>query len=87
MFLGIVPVFGGCTIFSPVPYNPFHLPICQDPEERKKLVAGLHLLKTDIFMELVQGGAMPLRPGVQRLVRESSVWRRGHVGRKWERGP
>ena len=43
----------------------------QDPEERKALVQSLHLLKTDIFMELVEGGALPLRPGVSRLVRES----------------
>jgi hypothetical protein len=43
----------------------------QDEGERKALVAELHRLKTDIFMDLVQGGTMPLRPGVQRLVRES----------------
>ncbi len=40
----------------------------QDPAARKALVAELHLLKTDLFMELVDGGAMPLRPGVARLV-------------------
>jgi len=43
----------------------------QDPEERKKLVQELHLLKTDIFMQLIESGAMPLRPGVKRLVSES----------------
>ena len=43
-----------------------------DAEARKKLVQELHLLKTDIFMELVESGAMPLRPGVRRLVSE---WR------------
>lgn len=42
-----------------------------DPEARKKLVQELHLLKTDIFMELVESGAMPLRPGVRRLVNEA----------------
>lgn len=46
----------------------------QDPAARKSLVQELHLLKTDIFMELVETGAMPLRPGVARLVRE---WRCG----------
>lgn len=34
-------------------------------------MAELHKLKTDIFMDLVQRGTMPLRPGVQRLVRGS----------------
>lgn len=42
-----------------------------DPADRKTLIQDLHLLKTDIFMELVEGGAMPLRPGVQRLVQEA----------------
>lgn len=40
----------------------------QDPEEQQKLVAKLHKLKTDIFMDMVEGGSMPLRPGVARLV-------------------
>ncbi|KAG2425854.1 hypothetical protein HYH02_014918, partial [Chlamydomonas schloesseri] len=43
----------------------------KDPAARKALVAELHLLKTDLFMELVDGGAMPLRPGVARLVGEA----------------
>ena len=40
----------------------------QSPEERQEFVKGLHLLKTDIFMEMVESGAMPLRPGVRRLI-------------------
>ncbi len=49
------------------------LPCChaQDPAARAELVKGLHLLKTDIFMEMVESGAMPLRPGVARLVNEA----------------
>jgi len=43
----------------------------QDPAERAELVKGLHKLKTDIFMEIVESGAMPLRPGVERLVKEA----------------
>ncbi|KAF6255031.1 hypothetical protein COO60DRAFT_259290 [Scenedesmus sp. NREL 46B-D3] len=43
----------------------------QDPEARKALVADLHKLKTDLFMQLVETGAMPLRPGVKRLVGEA----------------
>jgi len=42
-----------------------------DPAARAELVKGLHLLKTDLFMGLVETGAMPLRPGVARLVREA----------------
>jgi hypothetical protein len=43
----------------------------QDPQEQQTLVAGLHKLKTDLFMQLVETGAMPLRPGVKRLVQEA----------------
>lgn len=43
----------------------------QDPAARQTLVAELHKLKTDLFMQLVETGAMPLRPGVQRLVQEA----------------
>ena len=52
------------------PPPPLPLTSVQDPQQRQKLVQDLHLLKTDIFMQLVEGGAMPLRPGVRRLVRE-----------------
>ena len=38
---------------------------------RQALVRDLHLLKTDLFMELVETGRMPLRPGVAELVREA----------------
>lgn len=34
-------------------------------------VMGLHLKKTDIFMKLIDEGAIPLRPGVLRLVDEA----------------
>lgn len=43
----------------------------QDPEARKTLIGDLHKLKTDLFMQLVETGAMPLRPGVKRLVQEA----------------
>uniref|UniRef100_A0A383WAR1 Uncharacterized protein n=1 Tax=Tetradesmus obliquus TaxID=3088 RepID=A0A383WAR1_TETOB len=43
----------------------------KDLEARKTLVAELHKLKTDLFMQLVETGAMPLRPGVRRLVEEA----------------
>jgi hypothetical protein len=40
----------------------------KEPDARKGLVAELHKLKTDIFMDMVEAGSMPLRPGVARLV-------------------
>lgn len=43
----------------------------KDPAKRAQLVKDLHLLKTDLFMELVETGAMPLRPGVSRLIGEA----------------
>jgi hypothetical protein len=58
-------------------FNPPPVPLLlkpqtlQDPEARKTLVAELHKLKTDLFMQLVETGAMPLRPGVKRLVEEA----------------
>lgn len=42
-----------------------------DPQQRAAFVKELHLLKTDLFMQLVETGAMPLRPGVRRLVEEA----------------
>ena len=43
----------------------------KDPADRKALVADLHKLKTAIFSEAVEAGALPLRPGVARLVAEA----------------
>lgn len=42
--------------------------LVQSTEEQQDFVKELHLLKTDIFMEMVEAGSMPLRPGVRRLV-------------------
>lgn len=42
-----------------------------DPEARKELVKKLHLRKTEMFLELVNEGALPLRPGVKRMVGEA----------------
>lgn len=43
----------------------------KDDNARAELVKGLHLRKTEIFMAAVEAGAMPLRPGVARLVGEA----------------
>jgi len=36
-------------------------------EKRAEMVKRLHLQKTDIFMEMIDEGAIPLRPGVLRI--------------------
>ncbi|KAL2644840.1 hypothetical protein R1flu_012427 [Riccia fluitans] len=36
--------------------------------ERKEFIAGLHKRKTDLFMDLVEKGSLPLRPGVASLI-------------------
>ena len=33
----------------------------------------MHKLKTELFMEMIESGAMPLRPGVSRLISESAL--------------
>ena len=38
----------------------------QGEGERKAVVAELHKRKTSLFMDLVDTGALPLRPGVAR---------------------
>lgn len=41
------------------------------PEERAAFVAELHKLKTQMFVDLIERGELPLRPGVARLVGEA----------------
>ena len=41
-----------------------------ESQQGQELVKELHLLKTDLFMRMVEDGMMPLRPGVKRLVGE-----------------
>ena len=42
-----------------------------EPDQRAALIAELHKRKTALFMDIVEGGRMPLRPGVARLVDEA----------------
>mmetsp|Transcript_37500 Transcript_37500/g.57528 ORF Transcript_37500/g.57528 Transcript_37500/m.57528 type:complete len:281 (+) Transcript_37500:68-910(+) len=41
------------------------------PDEQQAKVKELHLRKTDIFMDLITDGKIPLRPGVLRIVDEA----------------
>ena len=40
-------------------------------DKRVAVIAELHKLKTSLFQEVVESGAVPLRPGVQRLIDEA----------------
>lgn len=43
--------------------------------ERDALIADLHRTKTALFMEIVEAGLVPLRPGVARLIDEAQAAR------------
>jgi len=40
-------------------------------QDKDLLISELHKLKTELFMELIESGALPLRPGVARLIDEA----------------
>ncbi len=40
------------------------------PEEEDELIKKLHKRKTEIFIELVESGKLPLRPGIKRIMKE-----------------
>lgn len=40
-------------------------------DEKDGLIKELHKLKTDLFMNIIESGELPLRPGVARLVDEA----------------
>ncbi|MDO5678635.1 MAG: HAD-IA family hydrolase [Propionibacteriaceae bacterium] len=42
-----------------------------DPADRADIIARLHKRKSAVFQELVQGGAVPPRPGIRRLIHEA----------------
>jgi len=42
-----------------------------DASDRDEYIKELHRLKTDIYMEIVEAGELPLRPGVARLIDEA----------------
>lgn len=40
------------------------------PEEEDQLIKDMHRHKTSVFVNLIESGKLPLRPGVKRLMRE-----------------
>jgi len=47
------------------------LRLADTPEEEDALIRRLHQRKTEVFIELVESGALPVRPGVRRLMKEA----------------
>lgn len=41
------------------------------PEEEEDLIKALHKRKTALFVELIESGKLPLRPGVHRFMKET----------------
>ncbi len=39
--------------------------------DKDELIKELHKLKTDLFMQIIESGQLPLRPGIKRLVDEA----------------
>ncbi|MFB2892005.1 HAD family hydrolase [Aerosakkonemataceae cyanobacterium BLCC-F50] len=48
-----------------------HHPNFQPPSEWSEFLATLHKLKTKHYQELLKAAAIPLRPGVKRLIKEA----------------
>jgi len=47
----------------------FHPPV--PPEEIDELVKTMHKRKTALFVELIESGKLPLRPGIHRFMKEA----------------
>lgn len=42
-----------------------------DAADKEAFLKDLHRLKTDLFMEIIESGQLPLRPGIERIVDEA----------------
>jgi len=52
-------------------YLQLHRPDFQPPGDLGEFIAGLHAAKTRIYTAMLEEGVIPLRPGVERLLREA----------------
>eukprot|EP00667_Euglena_gracilis_P014821 EG_transcript_15382 len=43
----------------------------QPPSPKHPLIVDLHLLKTQLFMDIIESGSLPLRPGIKSLVEDA----------------
>ena len=42
------------------------------PSEEEQLIKEMHKVKTEKFIELIESGKLPLRPGIKRLMKEAN---------------
>mmetsp|Transcript_22578 Transcript_22578/g.40747 ORF Transcript_22578/g.40747 Transcript_22578/m.40747 type:complete len:284 (-) Transcript_22578:1234-2085(-) len=68
---GVLLETGGGKERMTAHWNEVGWPDAIPEEERAEKVKGLHLQKTAIFMDLIDAGSIPLRPGVLRIVDEA----------------
>jgi HAD superfamily hydrolase (TIGR01509 family) len=68
---GVLLETGGGKERMTAHWNEVGWPTSIPEDKRADKVKELHLRKTDIFMDLIDSGAIPLRPGVLRLVDEA----------------
>mgnify|MGYP001816249860 FL=1 len=66
---GLLEIFGGKERLKH--YIEESLPADQQPEDVDSFVAEVHADKTRRYTELLEQGTIPLRPGVERLLREA----------------
>ena len=66
---GLLEIFGGKERLKH--YIEESLPADQQPEDVDSFVAEVHADKTRRYTELLEHGTIPLRPGVERLLREA----------------
>jgi len=43
----------------------------EDVEDKDQFIKEMHRLKTDLFMQIIENGELPLRPGIARIVDEA----------------
>ena len=43
-----------------------------EPEDEEELIKNLHKHKTEKFIELIESGALPLRPGIKRIMQAAN---------------
>jgi HAD superfamily hydrolase (TIGR01509 family) len=68
---GVLLEVGGGKERMTAHWNEVGWPTNIPPEGRQEKVKELHLRKTDIFMDMINQGNIPLRPGVLRLIDEA----------------
>lgn len=64
----MLKIAGGKERMRPVVYAP---EFTKDVGDKDAYIAKLHKRKTDLYMEMIEAGQLPARPGVARLMREA----------------